>query len=72
MDPAALALAALVWHGSMEIATGRGERGPWQQNESRYDYVDDPTVAIDERGNVAIAWVDRSARTSFSGSRAKP
>ena len=67
MDPATLALAALVWHGSMDIATGRGERGPWQQNESRYDYVDDPTVAIDERGNVAVAWVDQKRKDVFFG-----
>src|SRR5918994_1293646 len=59
MDPAALALAALVWLGSTDIAVGRAERGPWQMNESRYDYVDDPTVAVDERGAIAVAWVDQ-------------
>jgi hypothetical protein len=62
MDPAALALAMLVWHGSTEIAVGRAERGPWQMNESRYDYVDDPTVAIDERGGIAVAWVDQARK----------
>ena len=67
MDLAALALAGLIWQGSTEIATGRAERGPWQQNESRYDYVDDPTVAIDERGNVAVAWVDQKRKDVFFG-----
>lgn len=62
MDPAALALAMLVWHGSTDVAVGRGERGPWQMNESRYDYVDDPTVAIDERGGIAVAWVDQARK----------
>jgi hypothetical protein len=62
MDPAALALAMLVWHGSTDIAVGRAERGPWQMNESRYDYVDDPTVAIDERGGIAVAWVDQARK----------
>jgi len=62
MDPASLALAALVWHGSTEIAAGRAERGPWQMNESRYDYVDDPTVAIDEHGAIAVAWVDQARK----------
>lgn len=57
--------AALTWHGALDIAEGRGERGPWQQNESRYDYVDDPTVAIDERGEVAVAWVDRGRKDVF-------
>lgn len=47
------------WQGSIEIAKGRGERGPWQQNQSRFDYVDDPSVAIDERGEIAVAWVDQ-------------
>jgi hypothetical protein len=65
MDPASLVLAALVWHGSTEIAAGRAERGPWQMNESRYDYVDDPTVAIDERGGVLVAWVDQARKDLF-------
>jgi hypothetical protein len=62
MDPAALALAMLVWHGSTDIAVGRAERGPWQMNESRYDYVDDATVAMDERGGIAVAWVDQARK----------
>jgi hypothetical protein len=62
MNPAALALAMLVWHGSSDIAIGRAERGAWQMNESRYDYVDDPTVAIDERGAIAVAWVDQARK----------
>lgn len=49
----------IAWQGSIDIAKGRGERGPWRQSESRYDYVDDPTVAIDERGEIAVAWVDQ-------------
>ncbi len=65
MDPASLLLATLVWHGSTEIAAGRGERGPWQMNESRYDYVDDPTVAIDPRGGVIVAWVDQARKDVF-------
>src|SRR5918999_2483907 len=56
------ALAMLVWHGSTDIAVGRAERGPWQMNESGYDYVDDPTVAIDERGGIAVAWVDQARK----------
>jgi hypothetical protein len=43
----------------LELATGGGERGPWRQNESRFDYVDDATVAMDGRGGVAVAWVDQ-------------
>lgn len=52
----------VAWQGSIEVARGRGERGPWQQNESRYDFVDDPSVAINGRGEVAVVWVDQAAK----------
>lgn len=52
----------LVWQGTTEVAAGRGEQGQWRQNESRYDYVDDPTVAIDGRGGIAVAWVDQARK----------
>lgn len=55
----------LSWLGSTEIAVGRGERGPWRMNESRFDYVDDPAVAIDERGEAAVAWVDQARKDVF-------
>ena len=63
MNP--LVLAALVWHGSIDIAAGRAELAPWQMNESRWDYVDDPAVAIDERGGIAVAWVDQGRKDVF-------
>lgn len=50
------------WQGSIEIARGWGERGPWQQNQSRFDYVDDPSVAIDERGETAVVWVEQGQK----------
>ena len=65
MSAASLLLAALVWHGAHDIATGGGERGPWRQNDSRYDYVDDPTVALDEKGDAAVAWVDQGKKDVF-------
>lgn len=52
----------LVWHGTTEIADGPGERGPWRQNESRYDFVDDPSVAINDRGEIAVVWVDQAIK----------
>ena len=67
MEPVTLALAALIWHGSTQIAAGRAERGPWQMNESRYDYVDDPTVAIDARGRPLVAWVDQATKDIYFG-----
>jgi len=50
------------WLGSIPVAAGRAEQGPWRQNESRYDYVDDPAVAIDHQGGSAVAWVDQARR----------
>jgi hypothetical protein len=67
MEPVTLALAALVWHGGTEIAAGPAERGPWQQNESHYRYVDDPTVAMDAHGRVAFAWVDQATKDVHFG-----
>jgi hypothetical protein len=54
--------AALAWQGAVGIAEGQGERGPWQQNDSRYDYVDDPAVALSERGDAVVAWVDQGEK----------
>jgi hypothetical protein len=62
---ASVAAGELAWQASTDIAAGRGERGPWRQNESRYDYVDDPAVAIDERGDIAVAWVDQGRKDVF-------
>ena len=57
--------SSLAWHESTEIAAGRGERGPWQQNQSRYDYVDDPTIAMNDRGETAVAWVEQARKDVF-------
>jgi hypothetical protein len=62
LDALANVAQPLVWQGAIEIAKGRGERGPWQQNESRYDFVDDPSVAINARGEIAVVWVDQAAK----------
>jgi hypothetical protein len=62
MDPVSLTLAALLWLGSTEIASGPGKLGPWQMNESRWSYVDDATVAIDGKGAIATAWVDQARK----------
>jgi hypothetical protein len=53
------------WIGVTEVANGRAEKGPWQQNDSRYDYVDDPTVAIDAAGAIDLAWVDQKSKDIF-------
>ena len=62
---APVAAGELAWEASLEIAAGRGERGPWQQNESRYDYVDDASVRFDARGEPAVVWVDQGRKDVF-------
>jgi hypothetical protein len=62
---ASFAAGPLAWHGTSGIAGGPGEKGPWQQNDSRYNYVDDPTVLIAEDGNVDVAWVDQGQKDVF-------
>ncbi|MET0980641.1 MAG: sialidase family protein [Telluria sp.] len=53
---------ALHWHPNTGIALAPGEKGPWRQNDSRYDYVDDATVAFDGGDGLAVAWVDQKRK----------
>jgi hypothetical protein len=51
--------SAIVWNPPPEVARGAGEKGPWRQNDSRFDYVDDPSVALAPDGAAVVAWVDQ-------------
>ncbi len=53
------------WSEKIEVASGGGYRGPWRMNESDYDYVDDPTVGLNEQGSIAVAWADQSRKDIF-------
>ncbi len=57
--------AGVTWGERVEVAAGGGHRGPWRMNESAYDYVDDPTVAVNEQGVVAVGWADQSRKDIF-------
>jgi len=48
--------ANVEWGEKIEVASDGGYRGP---------YVDDPTVAINEDGVVAVAWADQSRKDLF-------
>ena len=54
--------SGVAWDERIAVATGGGHRGPWRMNESEYDYVDDPSVAVTERGVVGVVWADQSRR----------
>ena len=58
-------LLVVKWDEKIEVAAGSGYRGPWRMNESEFDYVDDPTVAITEQSFVGVAWVDQSRQDIF-------
>jgi len=51
--------ATITWQAPLDIARGGGTKGPWQQNESHFDYVDDPSVALAADGSTAVVWVDQ-------------
>jgi hypothetical protein len=57
-----LVTGALVWQDAITIAAGPGEKGPWRQNDSRYDYVDDATVAFVPGGGLLLSWVDQRSK----------
>lgn len=54
--------SGIQWETPIEIAKGGGHRGEWRQNDSAYDYVDDPSVAFDGSGNTLVTWVDQSTK----------
>ena len=55
----------VIWSAPLEVATGNAYKGPWRMNASQFDYVDDPTVTIDENGGVAVAWADQFRKDIF-------
>lgn len=57
--------SAVAWGEQIELASGDAYQGPWRMNESEFHYVDDPTVAINEEGVVAVAWVNQSRKDIF-------
>jgi hypothetical protein len=57
--------SGVTWDEKIAVATGGGHRGPWRMNQSEYDYVDDPTVAITEHGVVGVGWADQAQKDIF-------
>lgn len=61
-DVSAAADGPADWRWSVTVDSGGGHVGPWRMNESDWRYVDDPTVALDGRGEAAVAWVDQGRK----------
>lgn len=53
------------WNERIEVTSGEAEIGPWKMNRSNFNYVDDPTVAVDEKGKVTVAWVDNNRKDIY-------
>jgi hypothetical protein len=58
-------LPEVIWGEKSEVASAGGYRGAWRMNESDYAYVDDPTVAINAQGVVAVVWADQARKDLF-------
>ena len=52
--------ANIAWQPPMTLARGAGQRGPWRQNDSRYDFVDDGGEGLAPNGTGAGAWVGQA------------
>jgi hypothetical protein len=63
--PAPAAAPGVTWAERIEVAAGGGYQGPWRMNASVFEYVDDPTVAINDRGVVGVAWADQAEQDIF-------
>jgi hypothetical protein len=57
--------AVLAGVSRIEVASGNAHQGPWRMNQSDFDFVDDPTVAITHDGHIGVAWADQSRQNIF-------
>lgn len=58
-------IRAVTWDEAVTVATGEGVRGPWRMNDSDFRYVDDPSVAINDEGIVAVVWADQAEQELY-------
>lgn len=55
----------VTWEPPLEVASGAGVRGPWRMNESNWQFVDDPTVALASDGTAGVVWADHTRNDLF-------
>lgn len=53
---------AVIWKDPIQVASGQAFAGPWRMNDSEFDYVDDPSVALAENGQVGVVWADNARK----------
>ena len=53
------------WRHPIKVAAGAAYRGPWRMNDSNWDFVDDPAVALADDGTVGVAWTDHTERDLY-------
>lgn len=52
----------VTWSERIEVAHGKAVVGPWLMNESVWEFVDDPSVAVTDQGNAGVVWADHSRK----------
>jgi len=55
----------VVWRSPVEVATAPAQRGPWRMNDSNWDFVDDPAVALTEEGTAGVVWTNHARQDLF-------
>ena len=63
--PSAATSLAITWRDTVEVASGAAVRGPWHMNDSVFEFVDDPSVAVGAHGQVGVVWVDNARKDIF-------
>lgn len=53
------------WATPVEVASGDAYRGPWRMNESDWNFVDDPTVALADDGTAGVVWTNHVEQDLF-------
>lgn len=53
------------WLEPLQVASGEAFRGPWEMNDSDWRFVDDPTVALTNEGDIGVAWTDHVQQDLF-------
>lgn len=55
----------IAWDPPQSLAQGQAVRGPWRMNDSDFRYVDDPSVAVNDAGVVAVVWTDQQEQDLY-------